>query len=206
MTKIKLCGLSRPCDIDAANALVPDYIGFVFAPKSRRHVTEEQAAELKKRLRPAIRAVGVFVDEAPERVAALLQSGIIDAAQLHGNEDEAYIARLRALTEKPIIQAFKIRTGADAARAQKSSAEYILLDSGSGSGALLDWRLVRNVARPYFLAGGLSPGNAQDAIAALHPYALDVSSGIETDGVKDQNKMKAFVDAVRSACGKEQIV
>ncbi len=206
MTKIKLCGLSRPCDIEAANALRPDYIGFVFAPKSRRYVTEKQAAALKKRLHPAIRAVGVFVDENPENIAALLKVGVIDAAQLHGSEDEAYLTRLRSFTDQPIIQAFKIRTEADAARAAKSGADYILLDSGSGSGTLMDWRLIRNVERPYFLAGGLSPENVREAIAALHPYALDVSSGIETGGVKDQNKMEAFVDAVRSACGKEQIV
>lgn len=110
MTKMKLCGLFRPCDIDAANQLKPEYIGFVFAPKSRRYVTPEEAAELKKLLAPTIQAVGVFVNEAAERIAALLNKGIIDIAQLHGVEDENEINQLRALTDKPIIKAFCIKT------------------------------------------------------------------------------------------------
>lgn len=106
MTKMKLCGLFRPCDIDAANELKPEYIGFVFAPKSRRYVMPEEAAELKKLLDPDIQAVGVFVNEVPKRIAALLNKGIIDIAQLHGVEDENEINQLRALTDKPIIKAF----------------------------------------------------------------------------------------------------
>ena len=110
MTKIKLCGLTRPEDITAANTLELDFVGFVFAPKSRRCVTAEQAKALRNNLLPSIQAVGVFVDEEPERVAALLESETIDLAQLHGREDEGYLERLRALTEKPIIQAFPIKT------------------------------------------------------------------------------------------------
>lgn len=197
MTKIKLCGLTRTEDIDAANALVPDFVGFVFAPKSRRYVTGEQALALRNQLSPAIQAVGVFVDEKPEQVAALLEAGIIDLAQLHGREDEAYLARLRALTEKPIIQAFQIKTQTDLERAQGSSADYILLDSGAGTGTPFDWTLLKNLRRPYLLAGGLGPDNVAQAIRALHPWGVDVSSGIETGGVKDVHKMAAFVAAVR---------
>lgn len=197
MTKIKLCGLTRPEDIDAANALEPDFVGFVFAPKSRRYVTGEQARALRSQLSPAIQAVGVFVDEEPERVADLLEEGIIDLAQLHGGEDEDYLKRLRALTEKPIIQAFPIKTPKDLERAQASSADNILLDSGAGTGIPFDWTLLKNFRRPYLLAGGLGPDNVAQAIGFLHPWGVDVSSGIETGGVKDFHKMAAFVAAVR---------
>lgn len=197
MTKIKFCGLSRPCDIQAANELMPEYIGFVFAPKSRRYVTPEKATELKALLNSPIQAVGVFVREAPETVARLLEDGVIHIAQLHGGEDEAYLERLRRLTDKPIIQAFRIRDGADIARAQESRADYVLLDSGAGTGTTFDWAWIPSIRRPYFLAGGLSPDNAAEAIARLAPYAVDVSSGIETDGLKDQKKMAAFAEAVR---------
>lgn len=197
MTEIKLCGLTRPEDIAAANALEPDFVGFVFAPKSRRCVTAEQAKALRNHLLPSIQAVGVFVDEEPERVAALLEAGIIDLAQLHGREDEGYLERLRALTEKPILQVFQIKTAEDLMRAQSSSADYILLDSGAGTGATFDWGLLTSVRRPYFLAGGLGPDNVVQAVRTLHPWGVDVSSGIETRGVKDFHKMAAFVAAVR---------
>lgn len=197
MTKIKLCGLSRPCDIDMANKLKPDYIGFVFAEKSKRYVTPEQEAGLKKLLDPEIRAVGVFVDEAPEIIADLLNSGIIDLAQLHGNEDEAYIKSLRQRTDQPIIKAFQIKTRDDIAEAERCSADHVLLDSGAGTGAVFDWLLLKNAKRPYFLAGGLSPDNVYEAVRLLHPYAVDVSSGIETDGLKDREKAAAFIAAVR---------
>ncbi len=197
MTKIKLCGLSRAADIDAANALRPDYIGFVFAEKSRRFVSYERAAELKKRLDPGISAVGVFVDAPAADVAALLCGGVIELAQLHGHEDAAYIERLRALTDKPLIQAFRIGNAEDVRRAAESPADYILLDAGAGDGKRFAWTLAQGVQRPYFLAGGLTPENAAEAAALLHPYALDVSSGIESDGRKDPEKMRAFVRAVR---------
>ena len=199
MTKIKLCGLSRPADIEAANALQPDYIGFVFAGNSRRYVSPETAAALRKLLSPGIRAVGVFVDEDPEAVAALLNTGIIDAAQLHGNEDEAYIQSLRQLTGRPIILAFRIQTPADVEKANRSSADLVLLDAGAGTGTVFDWSLLSGAVRPYFLAGGLDPENAATAIRTLHPCGVDVSSGIETGGVKDREKMAAFVAAVRRA-------
>ena len=204
MTRIKLCGLSRPCDIEAANALRPEYIGFVFASKSRRCVSPETAEALRKMLDPAIRAVGVFVREDPERIAGLLERGIIDLAQLHGNEDEKYIARLRALTGKPLIRAFRVDSPADLADARESTADFILLDNGAGgTGESFDWSLLQGFGRPYFLAGGLNPENAAAAVETLRPFAVDVSSGIETDGVKDGKKMKAFVDAVRTVSRKD---
>ncbi len=203
MTRIKLCGLSRPCDIEAANALLPDYIGFVFAKKSRRYVAPDRAKALREALNPSVKAVGVFVREKPEVIANLLSDGIIDLAQLHGGEDEEYISRLRALTDMPLIQAFKIEAPADLDRARVSSADYILLDNGAGgTGSAFDWSLLRGFDRPYFLAGGLGPENVAGAVATLHPYAVDVSSGIETDGHKDISKMQAFVMAVRTADGK----
>lgn len=198
MTKIKLCGLSRGCDIEAANALKPEYIGFVFAPKSRRYVSRETAAELKSKLHPDIQAVGVFVNEELETVADLLREGIIDIAQLHGNETEDYIRQLRLRTDRQIIKAFRIDTAQDVLAAERSSADYVLLDSGSGgTGTVFDWNLIRDIGRPYFLAGGLGIGNVADAVKTLRPYAVDVSSGIETGGWKDERKMQEFVAIVR---------
>ena len=236
MTKIKLCGLMTEADILTANELMPDYIGFVFAPKSRRYVAPGQAERLKGLLDPRIRAVGVFVNEAPERIAELLEEGIIDIAQLHGSETPEYIRVLRALTNRPLIQAFRADSPADpsadsplssaaessasessakgssaaetsaaeTSAAETSAADYILLDSGSGgTGETFDWERIRHIRRPYFLAGGLTPDNAAEAVHLLHPYAVDVSSGIETDGHKDRDKMIKFVHAVREACRKE---
>lgn len=197
MTKIKLCGLSRPCDIQTANKLKPEYIGFVFAPNSKRYIDPQQAARLKELLSPDIRAVGVFVDETPDTVAALLNSGVIDIAQLHGGEDEAYLQRLRQRTDQPIIKAFQIKSRHDLAKAKACTADHILLDSGAGTGNVFDWSVLRDVKRPYFLAGGLSPDNVGDAVRLLHPYTVDVSSGIETDGRKDEEKAAAFIAAVR---------
>ena len=198
MTKIKLCGLTRPADIDAANRLRPDYIGFVFAPKSRRYVSPGRAAVLRERLDPGIPAVGVFVNAPAEEIALLLSRGIIDLAQLHGCEDEAYLAGLRTLTDKPILRAFRIDSASDIAAAEACGADFVLLDSGTGgTGGAFDWNLAKPLARPYFLAGGLHPGNVSDAVRTLSPFGVDVSSGIETDGRKDPNKMAAFVAAVR---------
>ena len=203
MTKIKLCGLSRPEDIEAANELHPDYIGFVFAPKSKRRVTAAKARELKKRLHPSIRAVGVFVNEDTERIASLAEPGIIDIIQLHGTEDDAYIEELHRRTDLPILHAFRIASAEDIDRAKESPADSVLLDAGAGTGMTFDWSFLKAMTRPYFLAGGLTAKNAGTAVRALAPYAVDVSSGIETDGHKDKEKMAAFIAAVRNT-GKEQ--
>lgn len=197
MTKIKLCGLSRQCDIEWANELHPDYIGFVFAPNSKRYISPKKASTLKQALASEIKAVGVFVDETAENVAYLLNQNIIDIAQLHGKESDEYINRLRKLTEKPIIKAFRISSSTDIVTAENSKADFILLDSGAGTGTVFDWELIQNINRPYFLAGGLYPNNVKSAIETLHPYAVDVSSGIETNGLKDKTKMADFITAVR---------
>ncbi len=197
MTRIKLCGLRREADIDAANECMADYVGFVFAEKSKRAVTRERAVQLRKRLVPGILAVGVFVNAPPKLVAELLNSGDIDLAQLHGHEDEDYIMCLKRLTDKQIIQAFRIENRCDAIRAAASIADYVLLDAGAGAGKTFEWELAREVRRPFFLAGGLTPENAALAVERLHPYALDVSTGIETDGWKDPVKMRAFVREAR---------
>lgn len=198
-TKIKICGLTRAQDIQAANALQLDYIGFVFAPKSKRFVAPEQAKQLRQQLAPGIQAVGVFVNAPPEQIAALLADGTIDIAQLHGQEDAAYIARLRSLTRAPIWQAFRIENTEDISRANASPADLVLLDHGAGgTGERFDWTLLHGMARPFVLAGGLTPQNAAEAIAQARPYAVDASSGCETNGVKDPAKMLAFVNAIRN--------
>ena len=197
MTKIKLCGLFRACDIEAANELRPEYIGFVFAQKSRRYVSAEKAAELKRLLHPDIKAVGVFVNESLQNVADMLKNGVIDLAQLHGNEDDEYIKKLRTLADKPIIKAFRIKYEQDITKANASTADYVLLDSGAGTGTVFDWNLIAKIDRPYFLAGGLDTENVSEAVKKLKPFAVDVSSGIETNGLKDKTKMAAFVAAVR---------
>ena len=138
----------------------------------------------------------MFVNEEAAVIADLLNTGVIDIAQLHGSEGETEIAALRALTQKPIIQAFQVKTEEDVRTAEKSTADLILLDSGAGTGTTFDWEILHNVKRPYFLAGGLDPENVADAIKRAHPYAVDVSSGIETDGIKDKEKMAAFQRAV----------
>ena len=200
MTKLKLFGLVRICDIEAVNRLNPEYIGFVFAKKSRRYVDPAQARELRARLDKGISPVGVFVNESPEAIADLVRSGIIEVVQLHGSEDEDFLRKLRELVSCPIIKAFSVKTPQDVRIACESSADLILLDSGGGgTGTVFDWDLLEPIRRPWFLAGGLSPENAADAIRRLAPYGVDVSSGIETDGVKDIQKMNDFVRAVRGA-------
>ncbi len=197
MTKIKLCGLTRPEDIREANRLGVDYVGFVFAPKSARMVLPSEVKKLREGLDPAIQAVGVFVNEPAHEVAWLLNQGVIDTAQLHGHEDEGYLRRLRNLTDKPIWQAFRVKGREDVERAKRSGADVILLDSGAGTGLSFNWGLIGEIQRPYLLAGGLTPGNVGLALKNLSPWGVDVSSGIETDGKKDPEKMAAFVAAVR---------
>ena len=221
MTKIKICGLKRTEDIEAANELCPDYIGFVFADFSHRYVDKETARELKSRLDPGIQAVGVFVDEDVSFVAELLDEKIIDIAQLHGTEDNGYIEELRRMisgaaevqAQKPeanqlgsdksgagtprIIKAFNMRKIKDISEIETSSADLVLVDSGTGSGETFDWSRLAEIRRPYLLAGGLGPDNVRSAIESIRPYGVDVSSGVETDKVKDTEKMKNFVSIVK---------
>ncbi len=197
MTLVKICGLRRACDIEAANELRPDYVGFVFANGSKRYVSPEEAKVLRSMLDPGISAVGVFVDADPSFIEDILDSGTIDMIQLHGNEDGGYIDRLRSSSSAPIVKAFRIGDGMDVDEIMSCPADHIMLDSGAGTGNVFDWNMIENMNRPYFLAGGLSADNVEEAIERLHPFAVDVSSGIETDGFKDKTKMAAFVAAVR---------
>lgn len=203
MTKIKICGLRRPQDIEAVNAARPDFAGFVVeVPGSRRSVDKRELRELAGRLEEGILSVGVFVNALPELVAELLEEGTLDLAQLHGQEDEIYMAELRRLTEKPLIQAFSIQTGQDAEQALESRADYLLLDQGrGGTGQTFDWSLLPEINRPFFLAGGLGEENLERAIRQVRPWAVDLSSSLETDGQKDPEKIRRAVELVRRLNG-----
>ena len=231
-TGIKICGMRRIEDIEAANACRPDFIGFILSPGFRRSVTPEDAELLARRLAPGILKVGVFVNESVERVASA--AGFLDLIQLHGKEDNAYIRDLRgrlmttndprghmATTNDPrgrlmttndprgrlLIQAFRIRCANDLKRAMESEADYLLLDNGTGTGEAFDWSLIRDAealkrgaaAKPWILAGGLGPDNVAEAVRRFRPFAVDLSSGAETDGWKDPEKMARCVQAVREA-------
>ena len=210
-TFIKICGLRRPQDIEAANAVRPDAVGFILSQGYRRSVSLERAFELIEMLDPTIAHVGVFVDEPVERVARFTHAYDFEGhdaprtvmVQLHGREDNDYIAKLRhamaypGWSGIPIIQAFIVRTAQDVERACQSSADYILLDGGTGAGKAFDWSLLEGVSRPYILAGGLGPDNLAESVTRLHPYGVDTSSGVETEGFKDPKKMAAAVAAVR---------
>ncbi len=202
--KIKLCGMFRECDIDYANEAQPDYIGFVLEfPKSHRSIDRETALRLKKRLSPEIKAVGVFVDLPETACAEYANCGIIDLIQLHGNEDAEYIRRLRQLTDAPVIKAVKVRSADDIANAQTLGADFLLLDNGTGTGRSFDHSLIgrAEIRQPFFLAGGLTPENLRQAALKVKPYCVDLSSGIETDRIKDREKMLAAVKAVRGIDG-----
>ena len=204
-TKIKICGLRRREDILAVNEAKPDYCGFIIEfPSSFRSVTADEVRELVKELDPEIRPVGVFVNAPMELVRTLLDDGTLALAQLHGQEDESYIRELKTYTDKLIIKAFSIKTEADIKKAIRSEADYILLDQGAGgTGKTFDWSLVPAIKRPWFLAGGLGCENLESAIHLLHPWAVDLSSSVETDGHKDPNKILEAVYAVRNI--KEEI-
>jgi phosphoribosylanthranilate isomerase len=201
MTKLKICGLRRPEDICMVNEAMPDYAGFIIeVPKSKRNVSGDQVRSLTRKLRSEICTVGVFVNAPLELVQGLLSDGTIAMAQLHGNESTEYVRELRQLTNAPVIQAFSIREKADIDRALTSEADYILLDQGGGgSGIPFDWNLVPEIPRPWFLAGGLSSENIQEAIHRLHPYAVDLSSSLEVDGYKDAQKIREATALVRNA-------
>lgn len=202
MSKVKICGLTRMEDIDAANAACPDYIGLVFA-QSRRQVDFDKAVQLKAALRGEIKSVGVFVNETVETIASLVKSNVIDVVQLHGYEDEVYMQRLHTLTDVPIIKAVRVQSSEQIQYYSHMPCDYLLLDTyvrgeRGGSGKSFDWSIIPHLQKPYFLAGGLDSQNVLNAVKTLHPYCVDVSSGVETDGVKDQDKMIEFVKHVRS--------
>lgn len=208
--KIKICGLRTPADVAAVNAVLPEYAGFIFVPMRRRYVAPAQAAILCHQLDPRIRPVGVFVDARVEDILEALEHCPLDMVQLHGAEDDDYIARLRAAYRSRfavvrkrsrdlcIVKAFRVEDADDIRRAEASAADEILLDHGAGgTGECFDWTLLQHCHRRFFLAGGLTPDNVEDAIRVAQPYAVDVSSSLETDGRKDPEKIRRFVAAVR---------
>lgn len=206
MTKIKICGLMRDCDVDSVNEAHPDYVGFVFA-HTRREITAEDARRFRRNLAAGIQAVGVFVDEEREKLAWLLQEGIIDIAQLHGQEDAAYAEWLKVRTGCEIIKALHPekmlhQSGTDCEDYVKAGVDYFLFDSGSrtqagGTGKTFDWSLIPEGEHPFFLAGGLHTGNVEEAIRTAAPYAVDISSGTETNGEKDRDKILEIVRKIR---------
>ncbi|MDY5647857.1 MAG: phosphoribosylanthranilate isomerase [Lachnospiraceae bacterium] len=207
MTGIKICGLQRPEDIEAVNAAGPDYIGFVFA-EGKRKVTKEQAHRLKERLSASILAVGVFVNEDPDTVADTVRAVPLDLVQLHGDEDEAYIRRLRSLLGEgiPLIRAVRVKSREQIQRAEQLPCEYLLLDTYvkgqyGGSGKSFDRKLIPPLSKPFFLAGGLTGENLKEALEGgeSRPFCVDISSGAETDGKKDAEKIQKLVRIVRNA-------
>ncbi|WP_292798113.1 phosphoribosylanthranilate isomerase [Methanobrevibacter sp.] len=198
MAKIKICGLRRLEDIDIVNKYKPDYIGFVFADSPRK-VTHELAFQMKKNLDSSIISVGVFVDADIEEVLKLYDDGIIDIVQLHGSESEDYINKLKQKTnyQLKIIKAIEMSDKKDLKEYDNSLADYLLLDSGKGSGKTFDWRLIRkDLKKEFFLAGGLNAYNVSEAIKEFNPYAIDLSSSLETDGYKDELKIKELMEAM----------
>ncbi len=198
MTKIKICGLMHECDIEYVNHFKPDYIGFILAKGFRRSIDFERAKKLKEKLDPDIKAVGVFVNDSIEDIDYYVKNNIIDVIQLHGSEDNAFIEKLKKLTNKTIIKAFRINQAQDITTANDSKADEVLLDSGTGTGKSFNWELLKSINRRYFLAGGIGIDNVRQAVKDFSPYCVDVSSKVETDGVKDKEKIKQFIDTVRS--------
>lgn len=191
--------MRNPSDVITAGQLGADYVGFILTDGFRRSIGLGTFCELKSYLAdygPQVRKVGVFVNEPIENICEYY-ADMLDLIQLHGSEDERYITDLRAKTGKPIIKAFKIASELDVQLAQQSNADYILLDSGTGTGKAFDHSLIKSIQRAFFLAGGLTAENVGKAIENLRPFAVDASSSLETNGIKDKSKMAAFVAAVR---------
>ena len=197
--RIKICGLMGPEDIRAVNEAVPDMAGFILAKGRRRTLQPEQMRELTRLLAPGILRTAVFLDQDREWIARLAEEDLMDVIQLHGSESGADIRFLRERTGKPVIKAFRIDCAEDARMVQESEADLVLLDHGSGgSGEAFDWSLIREIRRDFILAGGLTPENVREAVEQTGPAAVDVSSGVETEGRKDPEKIRRFVRTVRS--------
>ena len=199
MVKVKICGLRRPEDIEAANAAKPDYVGFIFVPETKRYVNPDLAANFRRDLAADIQTVGVFVNAPIEEIVAICQAGTIDLVQLHGEEDQAYIAHLKGQVDQHIIKSVAV---GDELVVDPNQADYLLFDSLSpsrgGSGKIFDWQMVSAYQeKPFFLAGGLGVKNIEEALKVVRPYAVDASSSLETDGVKDPVKMQEFVAKIR---------
>lgn len=198
--KIKICGLTGRKDIEAANEVSPDFVGYVFA-ESKRKVTIWQAEEMTKNLAEGICPVGVFVNESQEKIVELCEKNIIQMVQLHGEEGEEYLISLKKKIDKPIIKAVRVQSTEQILKMQELPCEYLLLDAYSkkgygGNGTSFGWELIPALKKPFFLAGGLNCENLE-AAAKIGPYCLDVSSGAETGGHKDIEKMRRLVRSAR---------
>ena len=193
MTKIKICGVSSVRDVMCANELLLDYVGFIFYDISRRYVDDAKAALLKAYLKPSVKAVGVFVDDSIDRIAKLVDDNIIDVVQLHGSQPKAFVEDLRYVVHVPMIQAYRVESERDVNRVNATLADYALVDHGQD----FDFSLLGKIEKPYFLAGGLNPGNVGGLVEAYRPYAVDTSAGVESFGRKDYRKMQRFAMAVR---------
>ena len=203
-TQIKICGIRRREDCIYINEAMPDYAGFVFWDRSFRNVDKPHAYELRELIDKRIQTVGVFVNEAPKLIASIVEEGIISVVQLHGAESPEYIDNIRQSLPKGIRiwKAYKIRSTEDIEEALKSNADRILLDNGYGTGQCFDQSLLndeRLKVRGFILAGGMTPENIPEAISRYAPDMIDISSGVETDRLKDREKIIHAVQAVRNA-------
>ena len=208
--KVKMCGISKVETIPAIIDAKPDYMGLVFAP-SKRQVTVEQAKTLVEELHKqyavrynseTIKTVGVFVNETVENLLKIAEEVKLDVIQLHGDEDESFIQILKEQSNVEVWKAVQVRSAADAEKWIDSSADMLLFDAyhkdeRGGTGEVFDWSSLDEFERPFMLAGGIDSTNVARAIRTVRPYGLDISSGIETEGVKDNEKMKAFTNIVR---------
>lgn len=201
---IKICGLRSIQDIEIINRYPIDYAGFIFAP-SKRQITLEKAKELRKLLNPKMISVGVFVNEPIEKIALCVQNKVIGMIQLHGDEDERYIYKLKEVIQVPIIKAFRIKDY-ESIKKQKYLIESPLIDtilldtwhkaSYGGTGETFNWQLLHYINRPYILSGGIDSTNIEKALS-YKPYGVDSCSKVETNGQKDEQKVKQLVDSIR---------
>ncbi len=194
MAKVKICGIRRMEDVSFLNELRPDYAGFILSPGYRRSITLKEAEALSQCLLKDIKKVGVFVNESAETVNEYVKRGIIDLVQLHGEESPAYCAKIMA----PVIKVFKCNEGFRPESIAEYDTDYFMFDTAAGSGRVFNWGLVPKTEKPVFLAGGLTAENVAGAIEAVCPYAVDISSGAETNGVKDYEKIKKILGVVRN--------
>lgn len=192
MAKIKICGLKRLEDIKYANELVPDFVGFILSDGFKRSIKPQQAVHLKAKLSDNIKAVGVFVDEPAEAIDCFLRQGVIDIVQLHGGETPEFCSKINA----PVIKMLKL-TDFDKISQYEPYVDYFLFDSGTGTGKTFDWSKIPKTQKPFFLAGGLNKENIPLAMKTVNPYAVDLSSCVETDGCKDYIKIKEVMECVR---------
>lgn len=199
--KIKICGLKRSEDIQYVNEYRPDYVGFVFFPPSLRYVTVEKAQQLRKSLSPNIIPVGVFLDNTLEKILEVAESKTVQILQIHGKTAPKIVKELKRITTIPVWEAISVNSEADIQKAKKSLADMVLLDHGQGgTGKIFNWKLLENVGRAFFLAGGLNALNIKEALKC-NPYGVDTSSGVEKNNIKDREMIREFIKIVRA--GKE---